>query len=119
MRRLSILVCCIAAASAGSLAVHSQSRGPSGAVIYEGARLIVGDGRAPIEGGAFVVQNGRISAVGRQGAIATPAGAARVDLTGKTVMPAMINVHVHRVRGLHELGRRELHAAERPRPPAA
>ena len=95
MRRLRILVCCIAAASAGSLAVHSQSRGPSGAVIYEGARLIVGDGRAPIDGGAFVVQNGRISAVGRQGAIAAPAGAARVDLTGKTVMPAMINVHVH------------------------
>jgi imidazolonepropionase-like amidohydrolase len=95
MRRLRILVCCIAAASAGSLAVHSQSRGPSGVVIYEGGRLIVGDGSAPIEGGAFVVQNGRISAVGRQGSIAAPAGAARVDLTGKTVMPAMINVHVH------------------------
>ena len=95
MRRLRILVCCIAAASAGSLAVHSQSRGPSGVVIYEGGRLIVGDGSAPIEGGAFVVQNGRISAIGRQGSIATPTGAARVDLTGKTVMPAMINVHVH------------------------
>ena len=95
MRRLRIVVCCIAAASAGSLAAQSQSRGPSGAVIYEGARLIVGDGRAPIDGGAFVVQNGRISAVGRQGAIAAPAGAARVDLTGKTVMPAMLNVHVH------------------------
>jgi imidazolonepropionase-like amidohydrolase len=95
MRRFRILICSLAAASAGSLAVHSQSRGPSGAVIYEGGRLIVGDGSAPIEGGAFVVQNGRISAVGRQGSIATPAGAARVDLTGKTVMPAMINVHVH------------------------
>jgi len=70
MRRLRILVCCIAAASAGSLAVHSQSRGPSGVVIYEGGRLIVGDGSAPIEGGAFVVQNGRISAIGRQGSIA-------------------------------------------------
>ena len=95
MRRLRILMCCIAAASAGSLAVQSQSRGPSGVVIYEGARLIVGDGTAPIEGGAFVVQNGRIGAVGRRGSIATPAGATRVDLTGKTVMPAMINVHVH------------------------
>jgi imidazolonepropionase-like amidohydrolase len=95
MRRLRILLCCVAAASVGSLAVHSQSRGPSGAVIYEGGRLIVGDGSAPIEGGAFVVQNGRISAIGRQGSIATPAGAAHVDLVGKTVMPAMINVHVH------------------------
>src|SRR2546425_12407647 len=95
MRRLRILVCSIAAASAGTPAGHSQWRGPSGVVTYEGGRLIVGDGSAPIEGGAFVVQNGRISAVGRQGSIAPPAGAARVDLAGKTVMPAMINVHVH------------------------
>jgi imidazolonepropionase-like amidohydrolase len=96
MRRLRILVCWIAAAaSVAPIALHSQSRGPSGAVVYEGARLIVGDGTAAIEGGAFVVQNGRITAIGRQGRIAAPAGAARVDLTGKTVMPAMINAHVH------------------------
>ena len=95
MRGLRILVCCIAAASAGSMAVHSQSRGPSGVVIYEGGRLIVGDGSAPIEGGAFLVRDGRITAIGRQNAVTAPAGAAHVDLTGKTVMPAMINVHVH------------------------
>ena len=95
MRPLKMLVCGLVAASVGSMAISSQSRGQSGAVVYEGGRLIVGDGSAPIAGGAFVVQNGRISAIGRQGSIATPAGAARVDLTGKTVMPAMINVHVH------------------------
>lgn len=66
-----------------------------GQVVYEGARLIVGDSSAPIENGAFVVQNGHITAVGKKGAIATPSGATRVDLTGKTVMPAMINAHVH------------------------
>src|SRR5205823_2764866 len=48
-----------------------------------------------IEGSAFVVQNGRITVVGRKGAVAAPAGATRVDLTGKTVMPAMVNAHVH------------------------
>jgi hypothetical protein len=63
--------------------------------VYEGARLIVGDGSPAIEGGSFVVQDGRITAVGRKGAVTAPAGATRVDLTGKTVMPAMINVHVH------------------------
>src|SRR5207302_5174410 len=68
---------------------------PTGAVFYEGARLIVGDGSAPIENGAFVVQNGRITAIGRKVDVRPPAGAARVDLAGKTVMPAMINVHVH------------------------
>ena len=63
------------------------------AVVYEGGRLIVGDGSAAIENGAFVVQNGHITAIGR--AIKAPAGATRVNLTGKTVMPALINVHVH------------------------
>ncbi len=63
------------------------------AVVYEGARLIVGDGSAAIENGAFIVQNGHITAIGRT--ISPPAGATHVNLAGKTVMPAMINVHVH------------------------
>ncbi len=66
-----------------------------GATVFEGARLIVGDGTAPIENSAFVVQNGRFTAVGRRGQVQAPAGAARVDLSGKTVMPALINVHTH------------------------
>jgi imidazolonepropionase-like amidohydrolase len=74
---------------------YSQSRSPYPTVVYEGGRLIVGDGSAPIENGAFVVRKGHITAIGPQGAIKEPAAAARVDLTGKTVMPAMINVHVH------------------------
>ena len=59
------------------------------AVIYEGARLIIGDASAPIENGAFVVQNGHIIAIGVRGTIGAPDGAARVDLTGKTVMPTL------------------------------
>src|ERR1041384_5309421 len=66
-----------------------------GVIVFEGARLIVGDDRAPIENGAFVVQSGRITAVGAKGSVTAPAGASRVDLTGKTVMPTMINVHIH------------------------
>jgi len=77
------------------MAAYSQPRSPSSAVLYEGARLIIGDASAPIEGGAFVVQNRYISALGRKGDVTAPAGATRVDLTGKTVMPAMVNVHAH------------------------
>jgi imidazolonepropionase-like amidohydrolase len=80
---------------AGSVAASSQSRVPSAAVIYEGGRLISGDGRAPIENGAFVVEDGRIIAIGPKGGVPVPAGATRVELTGKTVMPALVNVHVH------------------------
>lgn len=63
--------------------------------LFEGARLIDGSGRPPIENSAFVVERGRITRVGRKGDIAAPRDAARVDLTGKTVMPALISVHGH------------------------
>ena len=58
-------------------AAYSQSRSPSQAVVYEGARLIIGDGSTSIEGGAFVVQNGHFTAIGRRGAVTVPTGAVR------------------------------------------
>jgi len=63
-------------------------------VVYEGARLIVGDGSA-IENAQFTVDNGRFVAVGAAGALSVPAGAARVDLSGMTVMPAIVDAHTH------------------------
>jgi imidazolonepropionase-like amidohydrolase len=95
MCRLKLVAYCLVIGWMASVATYSQPRTPSSAVIYEGARLIIGDGSAPVESGAFVVEYGRISAVGRKGAVTAPAGAARVDLTGKTVMPAMVNAHAH------------------------
>jgi imidazolonepropionase-like amidohydrolase len=73
-----------------SLAVTASAQQ---AVVYEGGRLILGDGSAAVENGTFVVQNALITAIGRT--IKAPAGATRVNLAGKTVMPALINVHVH------------------------
>ena len=72
----------------------AQSSG-SAAVLYNGARLILGDGSPSIENGALVVQAGRITSIGRQGSITVPKDSQRVDLAGKTLMPAIINVHVH------------------------
>ncbi len=63
--------------------------------VFEGGRLIVGDGSEPIEDAAFIVENDRFTAVGRRGQLDVPAGATRVDLTGKTVMPAIIDTHKH------------------------
>jgi imidazolonepropionase-like amidohydrolase len=63
--------------------------------IFEGARLIVGDGRAPIENASFLVDAGRFIAAGRAGDVRAPAGATRVSLVGKTVMPAIIDTHTH------------------------
>ena len=77
------------------VSLTSQPAVRSPAVLFEGARLILGDRQPAIEDGAFLVEAGRFAAVGRRGAVAAPAGAARVNLAGKTVMPALVNVHVH------------------------
>ena len=62
---------------------------------YEGARLIAGDGSAPIENAIFVVEDGRFTVVGPAGSVTVPAGTETVDLSGMTVMPAIIDAHVH------------------------
>jgi imidazolonepropionase-like amidohydrolase len=65
-----------------------------GATVFEGARVIVGDGRV-IENATIVVNAGKIVQVGRAADVKAPAGAARVSLTGKTVMPTIVDTHVH------------------------
>lgn len=76
-------------------APEPQAAAPVTAVVYEGATLLTGDGSAPIENGLVVVDQGRIVAVGAAGAVTAPEGAARVDLKGKTVIPAIIDAHTH------------------------
>src|SRR5437867_10531966 len=88
MRSLKVLI--------GSLIVVSMGLSQGNpAIVFEGARLIMGDGGAPIESSAFIVQNNRFTTVGRKGEVQAPPGAVRVDLTGKTVIPALIDVHSH------------------------
>jgi imidazolonepropionase-like amidohydrolase len=77
------------------LVVLAQGPGTTGATVFEGARLITGDGRAPIQNSAFLVQNGQFTQVGVKGALRLPAGTAHVDLTGKTVMPTKVDLHGH------------------------
>ena len=60
-----------------------------------GARLIVGDGSTLIENSAFIVEDDLFTAVGQQGELEIPAGAVRIDLTDKTVMPAKVDLHSH------------------------
>jgi imidazolonepropionase-like amidohydrolase len=89
----SSIACCLALGHLIPVLVEAQQ--PAAVTVFEGARLIAGDGSAPITNSAFVVENGRITSVGRKGQLRVPAGAAHVDLTGKTVMPAIIDAHKH------------------------
>jgi imidazolonepropionase-like amidohydrolase len=60
-----------------------------------GARVIDGTGAAPIEQATILIEKGRITQVGPQQSVQIPAGAARVDVTGKTIIPGLINSHGH------------------------
>ena len=86
-----LLLCCVAACAPGGEAPQASGD----AMWFEGARLIVGDGGAPIENSAFLVEGNTFSWVGRQGEAEPPEGAVRVDLTGKTVIPALLDAHQH------------------------
>ena len=61
---------------------------------YDGARVIVGDGRV-LDSATLVVEGDRITRVAQKGAVKLPADATRVNLAGKTVMPMLIDTHVH------------------------
>lgn len=95
MRYFLAMMLSIGTLAALSLQATGQAPRTTAVTLYEGARLIVGDGSAPIENSAFIVDNSRFTRIGRKGELQLPNGALRVDLTGKTVMPAMIETHSH------------------------
>lgn len=64
-------------------------------LVFENARVVVGDGRASIPNATLIVDGDRIVAVGRRDDVTVPPVAQRIDLAGKTVMPALIDTHVH------------------------
>ena len=85
MRTVKILPIFLALliAACSSPPATEQAQTGDGAVLLEGARLIVGDGSAPIENAAFLVADGKIARVGLRDEIEPPNGAVRMDLAGK------------------------------------
>ncbi|MDG2090803.1 MAG: amidohydrolase family protein [Gammaproteobacteria bacterium] len=92
---LSLLLSACSDPANNSATQNTNAAGPLfNAIIYEGARLIVGNGQV-IENASFIVENGLFVAVGSTTAMTSAANAARVDLSGMTVMPGLIDTHVH------------------------
>src|SRR5262249_32046580 len=91
MYRTKLLVLA-AVLTASAVAIFAQA---PAVTVFEGARVIIGDGRAPIENATFIVSGNRFTQVSRAGAVNAPAGAKRINLAGKTVMPMIIDTHTH------------------------
>ncbi|MGB4971709.1 MAG: amidohydrolase family protein [Cyclobacteriaceae bacterium] len=62
---------------------------------FVGAQLIDGTGNKPVADAVLLISNGVITAVGTRDAIAIPENAVVTDLTGKTIIPGLINAHGH------------------------
>src|SRR5689334_1336358 len=72
--------------------------------VLKGVTIIDGTGRPPAASSAIVMDNGRITWLGPVSQLKTPPGAQTIDLTGKFVMPGIINLHGHlgNTRGLEQ-----------------
>ncbi len=88
-------VICALAASAALLPAPRAVVSQEPPILFEGARLVVGDGSPPIESSAFLVSGTRFLDVGGAGEIEVPDNAVRVDLRGRTVIPAFVDLHSH------------------------
>src|SRR5262245_58208549 len=88
-----LIVATVLASALLVVSLHAQT--PASVKAFTGLRLIDGTDRAPVANATIVVRDGRIVAAGPSASVTVPAGAARVDLTGKSVIPGLINAHGH------------------------
>ncbi len=68
---------------------------PSGSITLVGARIVTMDGDRVIENGTVVVDENRITAVGPSDSVSVPSGATRIDVSGRTIIPGIVDVHAH------------------------
>jgi imidazolonepropionase-like amidohydrolase len=94
----ALLVSASRGTGAQTPAATAPQSGPGSAnavVAYEGGRIITGANGTAIESGTMVVNGTRIVQVGPSRQVRVPAGAIHVNLSGKTLMPAIVDTHTH------------------------
>jgi imidazolonepropionase-like amidohydrolase/Tol biopolymer transport system component len=87
-----------------SLSMRVTADKPGGKVALVGARVVTmagGDGGI-IENGVVLVEGNRIAFVGDQASATIPAGTPAVDLSGKTIIPGLVDAHAHGPYGVDE-----------------
>lgn len=77
------------------ITVEAPRKKPTGTVVISGARIVTMKGDEILEKGDIVVTDNRIAAIGPKGRVTIPAGAKTIDVTGKTIIPGLVDVHAH------------------------
>ena len=78
-----------------NITVQRQRFNPKGTAVLRGARAITMRGKEIIDDSEIVIVNNRITAIGKRGSVSVPTNAKIFDVTGKTIMPGIIDVHAH------------------------
>jgi imidazolonepropionase-like amidohydrolase len=91
-RRLPACAALVALAFASGGSAGGTARA---AVVLDNVRLVDGTGAPPVARGRVVIRDGRIAAAGAADSVAVPEGAQRLDLSGRTVTPGLIDLHFH------------------------
>lgn len=94
-KRYRVIKLAISAVCMSSAILSVPALAGEGTLAFTGARIIDGTGAAPIENGVLVSTDGRIVAVGPAAAVTIPDDAQRIDVSGKTLIPGLINAHGH------------------------
>lgn len=93
LARVLTCACCCLTSVVSAQSAPSNTTATTRA--FTGVRLIDGTDRAPVANATIVVRDGRIVAAGAASRVTIPAGAERVALDGKTVIPGLVNAHGH------------------------
>ena len=108
MKRLHLLAAGLALTLAGcGGAAPDENAAPeeAGGLALVGAQLIDATGAPPVADSVVVVRDGRIVSAGPRDTTPVPAGAETLDVSGKTIMPGLVNLHVHYREGPEEIER--------------
>ena len=66
-------------------------------IVLSGATVIDGNGGVPISDGTIVITDQKITAVGPRSSVKVPAGARTIDVSGKYIVPGLMDANVHLV----------------------
>src|ERR1700691_936833 len=89
--RLTVSLMGILIVAFWALAQNQQTK----ALVLRGALLIDGTGGAPVANYVVLISSGKIQAVGAEGSVTIPGNATVIDASGKTIMPGLVDSHVH------------------------
>jgi len=76
---------------------------PKGSTLLVGAKIITMQGDQVIEKGDILIQGNRIKAIGKSGSLKVPNNAKHISLSGKTIIPGLVDVHWHGSQGSNQI----------------